>query len=121
MHSSVRLVLVLLLLSIAFSSSAQQQPQPPPAVRGMPNADQTLAYLRETIEWHELIHEEEQLANTPEESAFLSDERQVAKEILQLSFTYASAAAKLLSRKPTPSSTEETANVPGYSGLSKAA
>jgi small-conductance mechanosensitive channel len=121
MHSSVRLVLVLLLLSIAFSSSAQQQPQPPPAVTGMPNADQTLAYLRETIEWHELIHEEEQLTNTPEESAFLSDERQVAKEILQLSFTYASAAAKLLSRKPTPSSTEETANVSGYSGLSKAA
>jgi len=121
MHSSVRLVLVVLLLSIAFSSSAQQQPQPPPAVTGMPNADQTLAYLRETIDWHELLHEEEQLANTPEETAFLSDERTVAKEILQLSFSYANAAAKLLSRKASPSSTEETPNVSGYSGLSKAA
>jgi small-conductance mechanosensitive channel len=121
MHSSVRLVLVVLLLSIAFSSSAQQQPQPPPAVTGLPNADQTLAYLRETIEWHELLHEEEQLANTPEETAFLNDERQRAKEILQLSFTYANAAAKLLSRQASPSSTEKTANVPAYSGLSKAA
>src|SRR5215813_11969901 len=120
MHSSVRLVLVLLLLSIAFSSSAQQ-PQQPPAVTGMPNADQTLGYLRETIEWHELLHQEEQLANTPEESAFLSDERTVAKEILQLSFTYANAAAKLLSRKASPSPTEQTANVTGYFGLSKAA
>src|SRR5215469_14347974 len=121
MHPSVRLVLVLLLLSIAFSSSAQQQPQPPPAIAGMPSADQTLAYLRETIEWHELLHQEEQLANRPEESAFLSDERTVAKEILQLSFSYANAAAKLLSRKASPSSTEETPNVSGYSGLSKAA
>ena len=121
MHSPVRLVLVLLLLSIAFSSSAQQQPQPPPGVTGMPNADQTLAYLRDTIEWHELLHKEEQLANTPEETAFLSDERQVAKEILQLSFTYANAAAKLLSRQASPSTTQEKANVSGYSGLSKAA
>jgi len=87
----------------------------------MPNADQTLAYLRETIEWHELLHQEEQLANTPEESAFLSDERTVAKEILQLSFTYANAAAKLLSRKASLSPTEQPANITGYSGLSKAA
>src|SRR5215831_10378542 len=119
MHPFVRTLLVLLLLLIALSSSAQQQPQPqsqtqvqaqqatPSAAAGLPSADQILQYLRKTIAWHEQLHEEEQLANTPEESTFLSDERQVAKQILQLSFDFAKAAAKLISRQAAPLSTEQ--------------
>jgi small-conductance mechanosensitive channel len=137
MRPFVRPVLVLWLLSIALSSSAQQQqpqpqaqpqaqpsqPQPPAAAAatGLPSTDQILQYLRQTIEWHEQLHEEEQLANTSEESTFLSDERQAAKQILQLSFDFAKAAAKLISRQAAPSSTDESPDVPGYSGLSKAA
>jgi small-conductance mechanosensitive channel len=136
MRPIVRSALVLLLLSIAFSTSAQQQqqqapaqqpapqqPQQPPATAaaGLPTPDQILQYLRKTIAWHEQLHEEEQLANTTEESTFLDDERQVAKQILQLSFDFAKAAAKLISRQAAPSSTEESPDVPGYSGLSRAA
>src|SRR5215831_14932351 len=120
MHPFVRPVLVLLCLSIALSFSAQQ-PQQLSAAAGLPSADQILQYLRKTIAWHEHLHEEEQLANTPEESTFLSDERQVAKQILQLSFDFAKAAAKLISRQAAPSSAGESPDVPGYSGLSRAA
>jgi small-conductance mechanosensitive channel len=135
MRPFVRSALVLLLLSIAFSTPAQQrqqppaqqpapqQPQQPPAtaVAGLPSADQIVQYLRQTIEWHEQLHQEEQIANTSEENTFLSDERQVAKQILQRSFDFATAAAKLISRQGAPSPTAGSPDVPGYSGLSRAA
>jgi small-conductance mechanosensitive channel len=65
----------------------------------LPNAQDTLAYLNQTIDWYRHLAVEEELAADPTDIQLFNDDRQVAKLILQLSFDFAKAEAKLLSSK----------------------
>jgi small-conductance mechanosensitive channel len=114
------LFFVCLACTAPFLISAAQQSSPAPAP-ALPNADQTLQYLKQTIDWHQQIHEEEQLATSSAEVMLLNEAHQYSQQILQLSFDFAKAQAKLLLKQSAPSTTEEATEVTGYSGLARAA
>ncbi|HEY2381994.1 MAG TPA: mechanosensitive ion channel domain-containing protein [Terriglobia bacterium] len=96
-----------------------QQSTPAP---NLPTADQTLNYVKESISWYQQLHDEEALATTAVDTTYLNDERTVALQILKLSFDFAKAQAALLSKQsPSTASDQQSSEVAGYSGLTKAA
>ena len=96
-----------------------QAPQP---AANLPNAQATLQYLKDTIDWYHGLRIEEQLATDPTDAMFLEDNRQLARQIVRLSFDFARAEAKLLSNRAAPGPAETQSSDPArYSGLLKAA
>jgi small-conductance mechanosensitive channel len=97
-----------------------QKPAPAPA--GVPSAKDVLQYLRQTIDWYRHLRLQEQLATDANDLTFLDDNRQIAKQIVQLSFDFARAQAKLIARQSAPAEVaDQGSDTSGYSGLSKAA
>jgi len=47
----------------------------------LPNAQQVIDYLKQTINWHHQLTVEEQLATDPSDVLFLEDDRQIAKQV----------------------------------------
>jgi small-conductance mechanosensitive channel len=85
-------------------------------------AKDILQYLRETIDWYHHLRLQEQVATDSSDLTFLDDNRQLAKQIVQLSFDFARAESKLIARQPVTAQTSEQApDSTAYSGLSKAA
>jgi small-conductance mechanosensitive channel len=72
-----------------------QAPATPPSV---PDAQQVISYLNQTIEWYRHLAVEEELATDPADLLFLNDDRRLAKQIAQLSFNFARAEGAYLSR-----------------------
>jgi small-conductance mechanosensitive channel len=110
-------VIVLIVLLGARRSSAQT----PSAGVSLPAARQTLQYVRETIDWYRQLRIQEQVATDASDVSFLEDERQLAKQIVQLSFDFARAEARLIAQPAPSEGTDQAAEAAGYSGLAKAA
>lgn len=106
------------LLSLILLLTALQQSD---KTANLPNADQTLQYVKQSIDWHQQFHELEQLPGNATEDTFLADARGMGTQILQLSFDFGKAEATLLSKQTHSSSDDQTAAVAGYSGLAKQA
>src|SRR5262249_48363071 len=81
------------LASGLFLMFLQAQPAP------LPSAEDTLAYLNQAIDWYRHLSVEEEIAVDPADVRFFNDDRQVAKQVLQLSFDFARSNAKLLARQ----------------------
>src|SRR5215510_3478382 len=81
----------------------QAQPATPPS------AQDTLAYLNQTIDWYRHLSVEEGIAVDSADIRFLNDDKQVARQILQLSFDFARSNAKLLTNQnaPAPDASDE--------------
>src|SRR5262245_47811091 len=92
------------------------QPQPTP----LPSAQDTIAYLNQAIDWYRHLSVEEGIAVDPADIRFLNDDRQVAKQILQLSFDFARSNAKLLTNQNAPAADPSDEPRPNR-GLSRAA
>ena len=116
LYACLRFFCLLGALPLLVSAAEESTP-----AAGLPSSEQTVNYLKQTIDWHQDIHEQEQLATTSSEVMLLNDGRQVIQQILQLSFDFAKANAKLLTKQSAPSPTDQTAEGSGYSGLSRAA
>jgi small-conductance mechanosensitive channel len=103
--------------------SAAAHPSPPakPRPAASPQPDERaelLNFLGETIAWYRQIATEERLAAEPAETLFLSDDRQMALEIVRLAFQYARAYAALLKTEKHPEtspSIQTNAAAPGKS------
>jgi small-conductance mechanosensitive channel len=64
-----------------------------------PDAQQIIAYLNEALDWYHHVGQQQQIATEPSDVAFLSDDRQISKQILQLAFDFARAQAQLVSNQ----------------------
>ena len=105
----------------AQAPKAQTSPAPAAPVNGLAAKD-ILQYLRETIDWYRHLRLQEQLATDSSDVSFLEDNRQLAKQIVQLSFDFAHAEAKLIAKQAVPTETpDQASDAASYSGLSKAA
>jgi small-conductance mechanosensitive channel len=99
-------------------ASVPQTPVPPAKI---PVAKDALQYLRETIDWYRHLRLQEQMAIDGSDLSFLDDNRQIAKQIVQLSFDFVRAEAKRAAKQAVPSEeTEQASQSAGYSGLAKA-
>lgn len=109
-------VVPLTLMLTLFLSFIFLQAQPAP----LPSVEDTLAYLNQTIDWYRHLSVEEEVVADSADVRFLNDDKQVAKQILQLSFDFARAEAKLLSQSKR--TTPEAQDDPDKNrGLSRAA
>src|ERR1700731_3914832 len=89
----------------ARGAAAQPSPLAKPRPAASPQPDERAAllnFLGETIAWYRQIATEERLAVEPAETLFLSDDRQMALEVVQLAFQYARAHAALLKAEKHP-------------------
>jgi small-conductance mechanosensitive channel len=61
-----------------------------------PDAHQTLGFLNQTIDWYRHLGSEEQLADQPTDVLFVYNDRDIASQVLSLSFDFARANAQIL-------------------------
>lgn len=63
---------------------------------GVPTASQVIAYLNQTLNWHREIAVQEQVTSDVGDTLFLSDSKELDRQIVGKSFDFARAAAALL-------------------------
>jgi small-conductance mechanosensitive channel len=94
-------------------------PVPPP---NLPGPQEVIGYLDQTIDWHRHLASEEQLATDPVDVRFLDDDKQLASQVLRLSFDFARADAELLAAAgQTGAATTQAPESSRYQSLSRAA
>jgi hypothetical protein len=71
-----------------------------PVASDLPSNQQVLAFLTESIDWYRHRAVERQIATDPVDLVFLEDNRQLAGQIVQLSFDFARADASLAAASP---------------------
>src|SRR5947209_3973322 len=84
-----------LIIFIATGLAAQgpsAQPSLPPSA--LPAGQDIVAFLNQSIDWHRRIGAEEQIASDASDESFLDDDKQIAVQVLRLSFDFARAAAQ---------------------------
>jgi small-conductance mechanosensitive channel len=83
--------------------------QAPSDIPNLPDSSAVIAYLNQAIEWNRHLLAEEQLATDPADLLFLNNARQMANQVLQLSFDFAKADAEMLAKQQstTPTSVEK--------------
>jgi small-conductance mechanosensitive channel len=107
--------IVFAIIAVLTMVSFAQTPQPP-------NAQDVIAYLNQSIDWHRQLTVEEQLATDSTDVLFLNDDHQTANQVLRLSFDFAKADSQLLSgqggAQPVPATGAEPSK---YQSLFKTA
>jgi small-conductance mechanosensitive channel len=92
------------------AASWQLPAQTPSSPLTTPTAPDVIAYLNQTIDWYRHLAIEEAIATDPSDILFVNDNREMASQIVRLSFEFARAAAQVASAQsppqtnPTPSS-----------------
>lgn len=106
MHASftTRIALLLLLISLTLPPVALAQSDS--AIPASPaNGEEIIPFLNQTIVWYRQITLQQQLATEPSDVLFLNDNRQIADQVVQLSFAFARARVQSLNLEsggPTP-------------------
>jgi Mechanosensitive ion channel, beta-domain len=85
---------VLVQVVLAAGLSAQNSP----VASDLPNNQQVIAFLTDSIDWYRHRAVERQIATEPVDLAFLEDNRPTALQIVQLSFDFARAEAAISNR-----------------------
>src|SRR5437016_12627276 len=98
----LRAALVTAVLLFVFTVQSQGVDDAQKGAANLPTAQQVIDYLKQTIDWHHHLTVEEQLATDPSDILFLDDNRQIAKQALQLAFDFARAYAPLAPAQPAP-------------------
>ena len=105
-----RLILVLM-PSVLFVAvlTAGLSAEVSPAASVLPSNQQVLAFLTESIDWYRHRAVERQIATDPVDLVYLEDNRQLAGQIVQLSFDFARADASLAAASPANNQKGSTA------------
>ncbi|HZU45539.1 MAG TPA: mechanosensitive ion channel domain-containing protein, partial [Terriglobales bacterium] len=102
LRRAIRFAVSALLVCLAFA----QTPLKPD------NPQDIISFLNQTILWYRQLTVQQQLATEPSDVLFLSDNRQLADEIVRLSFDFARAQAQFLART-NPAAAAGGASGPG--------
>ena len=100
--------------------------QPAPQVGDRPSdtvaAQDVIGYLNQTIDWYRRLAAEEQAATDSNDALFLGENKQLANQIMRLSFDFAKAQAQLLSAQGhSAANVDESAASARFQSLSQAA
>jgi small-conductance mechanosensitive channel len=98
-------------MTVLIAAASWQLPaQTPSSPLTTPTAQDVIAYLNQNIDWYRHLAIEEAIATDPSDILFVNDNREMASQIVRLSFEFARAAAQVASAQsppqtnPTPSS-----------------
>jgi small-conductance mechanosensitive channel len=113
------LLLAVFLLAALLLASSQNNPA---ASAAPANGEEIIPFLNQTIVWYRQITLQQQLATEPSDVLFLNDNRQIADQVVRLSFDFARARAQSLSTQPAESvSGQESGQPSQYQRLADAA
>jgi hypothetical protein len=84
-----------------------------------PSAQAVVAFLDQSIAWYRHLSVEQQLTTDASDMQFLRDDRQLADQIVRLSFDFAHAEAELMAKARTVQSAPEASDraTAGYQSL----
>jgi small-conductance mechanosensitive channel len=85
------------------------------------NGEDIIPFLNQTIEWYRQITVQQQLATEPSDVLFLNDNRQIADQVVRLSFDFARARAQSLNNEPSPAASSQQGQGSQYQRLADAA
>lgn len=98
------LLLLAFLLTLFVPGSTQNENAATPS---RPTSKDVINYLNQTLAWYRHFPVEEQLATEPRDVLFLNENRQLAEQVVRLSFDFAKAEAQNLAPvAPTPDQTD---------------
>lgn len=80
----------------------------------LPDAQSVVAYLNQTIVWYRQLTVQQEVATEPSDAVFLSQNRQLADQVVRLSFDFARADAQLLGTKGEKRAAAPAASGPGH-------
>jgi hypothetical protein len=86
----------------------------------LPDSQQVLGYLNQTIDWYRHLAIEERIVADPTDLLFVDDDRLMAPQIVRQSFDFARAAAQIVTAQ-TPAANEQAAANFKYQALAKVA
>jgi small-conductance mechanosensitive channel len=69
-------------------------------------ATEVIQYLNQSINWYQQLVVEQQIADEPSDALVLSDNRQIANQVVRLAFDYARAEASAVARQGTSTSSD---------------
>src|SRR5579863_8395372 len=121
--SSIRygraLALFLLLVLFWRGGSASAQPTSTAKDSNLPDAPSVVSYLNQTIVWYRQLTVQQELATEPSDVVFLNQNRQLADQVVRLSFDFGRADAQQLSahRDNGPELNPATTGPAGYKSL----
>src|SRR5262249_35679973 len=87
------LLFVILLASIPACPQNSSNPQP--------SGEDIIPFLDQTVVWYRQINAQQQLVSAPSDVLFLNDNRQVADQVVKLSFDFARSRAQVLGQQAT--------------------
>src|SRR5438270_5147316 len=64
--------------------------------------EDVIAFLNQAVTWYRQLNVQQELVNEPNDEVFLNDNRQLAEQVLRLSFEYARVQAQLLGSPASP-------------------
>jgi hypothetical protein len=67
----------------------------PPSTYQLPSNSEVIGYLLQSVNWYRHVYTERLVANEPEDLVFLDDNQAIERQIVNLSFEFAKADAKL--------------------------
>jgi len=117
-HVTDFILLVGFLLSAALAAFSQNNGL---ASASPTNGEEIIPFLNQTIVWYRQITLQQQLATEPSDVLFLNDNRQIADQIVRLSFDFARARAQALSSQPEGISAQASGPNSQYQRLADAA
>ncbi len=80
---------------------------PAPSASTGSGAEAIIPFLNQTIVWYRDLTQQQQLATEPSDIMFFNDNRQIADQVVRLSFEYARARAQALAAQSNTSSNSE--------------
>lgn len=112
-------ILIAAFLSLTIAAIAQNDSARSDATAD--SGEEIIPFLNQTIEWYRQITVQQQLATEPSDVLFLNDNRQIADQVVRLSFDYARARAQALSNEAPASSSSQGGQTSQYQRLADAA
>src|SRR5882724_8275509 len=102
---------------LAFVAGVAQTP--PNASSG--NAADIVPFLNQTIAWHGQLKGQQQIVSEPSDVLFLNDSRQIADQVVRLSFDFARAQTPALAAANKNNAGEAAAGAASFQGLTDSA
>lgn len=98
------LLVLLIVVATVVPFCAQSQPSAPP------DSKSVISFLNQTLAWYHHFPVEEQLATEPRDVLFVNEDRQLANQVVRLSFDFARSEAQSLAPTAAAQNADQTDN-----------